>query len=110
MSDVAPEPNTTAPLPDKDDEKHEDAERIKEERVSPPNGEGSVVKFDDAGSEHKLEDGGEATGDDVAPNLVEANSTSGDTKLIKDLDDEAPKTFPQVVSQPDSMVPRHGAL
>ena len=64
------------------------------------NGEDSVEKFDsseDPVPVHKIEDAGDATGDDDAPNLVEANS-SGDNKLIKDLDDEAPKTFPQVVS------------
>ena len=64
------------------------------------NGEDNVEKFDsseDPVPVHKIEDAGDATGDDDAPNLVEANS-SGDNKLMKDLDDEAPKTFPQVVS------------
>lgn len=115
MSEVAPEPspvledppeaNPTADIkeeslpettenPDADVAIKEDADAVAE------SGEDSVGKFDsseDPVPVHKIDDGGEATGDDDAPNLVEANS-SGDNKLIKDLDDEAPKTFPQVVS------------
>ena len=44
-------------------------------------------------------DDGEGVADrdeDDAPTLVEARP-SGDSKLMKELDDEAPKTFPQVV-------------
>jgi hypothetical protein len=116
MSEVAPEPSpvleeqpeTTGTTENKEETLTEPAESqnaevaIKEEGDAvPESGEdtGSVEKFDseDPVPVHKIDDSGDATGDDDAPNLVEANS-SGDNKLIKDLDDEAPKTFPQVVS------------
>ncbi len=96
MSEGTPE--RTDLIPVKDEGKDQDIQDngIDEVREEEDREEG-VEKFVDAVSEHKLEDVGEATADDVAPNLVETNS-SGDTKLMKDLDDEAPKTFPQVVS------------
>ena len=37
-------------------------------------------------------------GEEEAPTLVQAGEGNGDSKLIKELDDETPKTFPQVVS------------
>lgn len=40
---------------------------------------------------------GNDEGEEDAPTLVETKP-NGDAKLIKELDDEAPKTFPQVVS------------
>lgn len=38
-------------------------------------------------------------GEEEAPTLVQTGEGNGESKLIKELDDEAPKTFPQVVSQ-----------
>lgn len=114
MSEVAPEPSPVLEEPPETTDTTDIKEELLTETVESPDaevaikddvdavaesGEDSVEKFDtseDPVPVHKIEDGGDATGDDDAPNLVEANS-SGDAKLIKDLDDEAPKTFPQVL-------------
>lgn len=39
----------------------------------------------------------DVNGEEEAPTLVEAPKSANDGKLMKELDDEAPKTFPQVV-------------
>lgn len=77
------------------DTKDNDAE-VKEEAVA-----ATPENTDDADAEKPDEAAasGEATGgdgDEDAPTLVETKP-NGEAKLMKDLDDEAPKTFPQVV-------------
>ena len=50
-------------------------------------------------AEPKRETNGDpGEGDEDAPTLAEAKQ-NGDAKLMKELDDEAPKTFPQVVCE-----------
>jgi hypothetical protein len=92
------EPATEEPITKTEDVKEEVKDNGAEAKPA-DNAEGADAEKPSDATGPKEETEGDATGDgdEDAPTLVEAKPNSEDGKMIKDLDDEAPRTFPQVV-------------
>ena len=87
--------------PSQEVKKDEGGEEVKAEaEVAPLPAEEAPAKPADAELEKLVpkEESADPNVDDVAPTMDEAPKPAGETKMMKELDDEAPKTFPQVVS------------